>query len=206
MAARVFSYVVRYDYGFAPNPFEGYCTIATCKPQIRRTASVGDWVVGTGSADKGLAGRLVYVMQVDEILTFDDYWKDPRFARKVPTDLGAVKRAYGDNIYRRGDDGTWLQADSRHSLADGKPNPGHIKVDTSVDAVLVARRFSYFGGVGPTIPTSLRNDFGMDLVHPSQGHRCRFPQELINAAIAWFGSLDTGVLGRPADWAKLPSD
>ena len=111
-------------------------------------------MLGTGSTDKGLAGRLVYVMQVAEILTFDDYWKDPRFARKVPTDQGAVKRAYGDNIYRHGDDGTWLQADSRHSLADGKPNPGHIKVDTSVDAVLVARRFSYFGGGGPTIPTS----------------------------------------------------
>ena len=38
MAARLFSYVVRYDYGFAPNPFEGCCTIATCKPQIRRAA------------------------------------------------------------------------------------------------------------------------------------------------------------------------
>jgi hypothetical protein len=203
---RVFSYVVRYDYGFAPNPFEGYCTMATCKPQIRRAASVGDWVLGTGSADKGLAGQLVYVMQVDEILTFDQYWEDLRFARKVPTDGGAVKRAYGDNIYRHSDDGTWLQSDSRHSLPGGKPNPGHIEVDTSVDAVLVASRFSYFGGVGPFIPASLRNDFGMDLVHPRQGHRCRFPHELVDAAIAWFEDLGTGVVGRPADWTRRPAD
>jgi Nucleotide modification associated domain 2 len=201
MAVRVFSYIVRYDYGFAPNPFEGYCTVATCKPQIRRSAQVGDWIMGTGSADKSLTGRLVYAMQVDEVLTFDDYWKDARFTRKVPTDAGAVKRAYGDNIYHHRDDGEWLQADSRHSLADGKPNPGHVKVDTSVDAVLIGRRFSYFGGVGPAVPTTLRKDFGMDLVHSGQGHRYRFPQDLVNAAVAWFETLDTGVLGRPNDWA-----
>jgi hypothetical protein len=114
-------------------------------------------------------------MKVDEILTFDDYWKDPRFARKVPTDQGAVKRAHGDNIYRHSDDGTWVQADLRHSLADGKPNPWHIKVDTSIDAVLVARRFSYFGGAGPTLPTSLRGDFGMDLVQSEPGASMPLP-------------------------------
>lgn len=102
---RVFSYIVRYDYGFAPNPFEGYCTVATCKPQIRGAAKVGDWILGTGSTDKSLTGKLVYVMQVGEVLTFDEYWKDPRFVRKVPTDGAAVKRAYGDNIYHHGDDG-----------------------------------------------------------------------------------------------------
>jgi hypothetical protein len=201
--ARVYSYVVRYDYGFAPNPFEGYCTIATCKPQIRSAAKVGDWILGTGPASKGLVGRLVYTMEVSEILTFDEYWKDPRFARKVPTDAGSTKRAYGDNIYRHADDGTWLQADSRHSKAGGEPNPGHIKVDTSADAVLVARRFSYFGGVGPSIPRPLREDFAMDLVHPSQGHRCRFPQDLVDAAVAWFETLETGIQGRPADWEAL---
>ena len=42
--ARIHSYVVRYDSGFAPNPFYGYCTLATCKPNIRRSADIGDWV------------------------------------------------------------------------------------------------------------------------------------------------------------------
>lgn len=200
---RLFSYVVRYDFGFAPNPFEGYCTVATCKPDIRRAATVGDWIVGTGSAQKSLAGRLVYAMQVGEVLSFDDYWKDVRFARKVPTDAGAVKRAYGDNIYHHGDDGEWIQADSRHSLDGGELNPEHLRVDTGVDAVLVGSRFSYFGGAGPAVPPSLREGFEVDLVHSGRGHRCRFPQELIEAAVAWFDTLDTGVLGRPADWASL---
>ena len=46
----IYSYIVRYDSGFAPNPFYGYCTLANCKPIIRGHAQVNDWVVGTGSA------------------------------------------------------------------------------------------------------------------------------------------------------------
>ena len=41
--ARIYSYVVRYDSGFAPNPFYGYCTLATCKPDIRGR---GGWRLG----------------------------------------------------------------------------------------------------------------------------------------------------------------
>src|SRR5882762_6472831 len=49
-SVRLYSYVVARDFGFAPNPFYGFCTLATCKPRIRAHACVGDWVLGTGSA------------------------------------------------------------------------------------------------------------------------------------------------------------
>src|SRR3981081_4702898 len=71
---RLHSYVVARDYGFAPNPFYGICTLATCKPVIRRTAAIDDCVIGTGSKSRGREGRLVYVMRMDEILTYDTYW------------------------------------------------------------------------------------------------------------------------------------
>jgi hypothetical protein len=35
---RLFSYTVRVDDGAAPNPFRGLCTLAICKPAIRRGA------------------------------------------------------------------------------------------------------------------------------------------------------------------------
>ena len=28
---RIYAYVVTHDNGFAPNPFHGFCTLATCK-------------------------------------------------------------------------------------------------------------------------------------------------------------------------------
>lgn len=198
----IFSYVVLHDFGFAPNPFGGVCTLATCKPQIRRTAQVGDWIVGTGSAQKSLAGHLVYAMRVSEALTFNDYWRDSRFIGKVPRTDGALKHVYGDNIYHQDDSGQWLQADSRHSLDDGNANPGHVSTDTSTNRVLVAAEFSYFGASGPRVPAELRSSYGVDLVQSGRGHRCRLPEDLATATVRWLGSLDRGVLGRPADWPR----
>ena len=34
--AKGYSYIITRDYGFAPNPFGGVCTLATCKPKIRK--------------------------------------------------------------------------------------------------------------------------------------------------------------------------
>ena len=45
---KIYSYIVKRDYGFAPNPFYGYCTLATCKPVIRKHAEIGDIIVGIG--------------------------------------------------------------------------------------------------------------------------------------------------------------
>lgn len=200
---RLYSYVVRYDIGFAPNPFHGWCTLATCKQDIRRKANVGDWIVGTGSKSHGAVGRLVYAMRVDEILTFDAYWDDPRFARKRPNRNGSIKRAYGDNIYHRGPSGDWVQADSRHSLSDGSPNQGHIDRDTSADAVLASQQFTYWGATGPNIPKHLREG-ELDLVHTAQSHRCCFPDATCDEAIVWISSLESGVHADPPDWSMPP--
>src|SRR5713226_3129081 len=96
---KLFSYVVARDYGFAPNPFFGCCTLATCKPNIRKHAQVGDWVLGTGSKGYGLDGHLVFAMKIVEALSYERYWDDPRFRQKRPNLRGSVKQAFGDNIY-----------------------------------------------------------------------------------------------------------
>ncbi len=82
----LYTYVVRYDLGFAPNPYHGYCTLAVCMTKIRKGVKVGDWVLGTGSARKGIrrGGYAVYAMRVTEKLSFDQYWIDKRFRKKRP--------------------------------------------------------------------------------------------------------------------------
>lgn len=65
----LYTYCIPYDDGAAPNPYWGICTLAICKPVIRRVARVGDWVVGTGSSHSPIgdvAGAVVYAMQVTE--------------------------------------------------------------------------------------------------------------------------------------------
>jgi hypothetical protein len=73
---RLFTYTTRVDDGAAPNPFRGMCSLAICKPGIRRVAKKGDWVVGLGSknAHSGdLSNRLVYAMRVEDVLSLEAY-------------------------------------------------------------------------------------------------------------------------------------
>ena len=64
---RLFTYIIVHDTGFAPNPFWRYCTLACCKPVIRRTAAKGDWIVGISPKNSG--NRLIYAMKVTEELS-----------------------------------------------------------------------------------------------------------------------------------------
>ena len=68
---RVYIYVVARDFGFAPNPFHGFCTLATCKPRIRRKAEVGDWVIGMGGDRLNATGRCIYAMRVSAKVNFN---------------------------------------------------------------------------------------------------------------------------------------
>ena len=63
---KLHSYIVKIDDGFAPNPFYGFCTLATCKPNVRSVAQIGDWVLGTGASGNKRSGTLVYAMRVTE--------------------------------------------------------------------------------------------------------------------------------------------
>jgi hypothetical protein len=202
LTVKLYSYVVLRDYGFAPNPFSGYCTLATCKPEIRRMASVGDWVVGTGSATHNRRGNLVYAMKVAETMSFGSYWDDPRFENKKPNLRASTKLAFGDNIYRR-KNGRWTQSDSHHSFSDGRPNPANISHDTQTDRVLIATQYAYWGGRGPQIPRSLRNFHGTDICKSGPGYKVNFPAGMEEYFLDWFLSLGAqGCLGRPIDWPR----
>ena len=192
--------MVARDYGFAPNPFFGLCTLATCKPIIRRVAKVGDWVVGTGSASNGKAGYLVFAMCVSEVMSYNEYWKDARYQRKKPNLRGSIKQAFGDNIYFKDTAGKWNQLDSHHSYKSGAPNSHNIRNDTQTDRVLVSDEFAYCGSSGPEIPENFGQYGSLD-VCARRHHRSRFPQALIDEFLVWFHSLSlNGYAGAPTDW------
>lgn len=140
----IFSYKMTRDYGFAPNPFGEYCTLACCKPHLRRKASVGDWIIGTGSVEINLLYHIIFIMKVTEKMTFEEYWKDSRFQNKKPVLNGSLKQIHGDNIYNN-ENNEWLQLDSHHSDYDGKTNIKNQKQDLSGKYVLISNTFTYFG-------------------------------------------------------------
>lgn len=199
---RLFSYVVARDYGFAPNPFGGICTLATCKPDIRQRASVGDWVAGIASRGDRTTPSLVYVMRVDEALTFDDYWNDVRFQGKKPSRTGSVKQLFGDNIYHRDSSGAWQQCDSHHSLASGAANPRNIENDTKSLGVLISRHFAYWGSSAPAVPQQFL-DFDGQSILVNRGYKVNFPVNLVGAFVAWFESLGVrGYQAPPLMWQR----
>ena len=195
---KLYSYIVARDFGFAPNPFYGFCTLATCKPRIRKTAGVGDWIIGTGSKANQRNGYLVYAMCVTETMSFNDYWQDPRFHSKRPDMYASRKKAFGDNIYYKDSvSNEWCQIDSHHSCDDGTPNYKNVHHDTQVDRVLISDDFIYWGESGPKLPVFC----GINFCCARQGHKCKFPKEVVAELIAWIRSLnDRDCCGRPLDW------
>lgn len=162
---RNFSYKIEHDFGLAPNPFGGYCTLAVCKSSIRsnKGLEVGSWIIGTGSKKLKNANKLIYAMQVGEKLTFNEYWNDPRFQYKKPIINGTLVQMYGDNFYHQNEEGKWIQENSAHSLANGMPNLGHLKRDVGGQYVLISTNFYYFGDQAISVPKEfVRDVFVMD--------------------------------------------
>ena len=166
----LYSYIVAGDSGFAPNPFHGICTLACCKPNIRRTAQPGDYVLGLSPKDRG--NRVVYAMRVMEALEFDDYWHDKRFLVKRPDKGAGGVKALGDNIYHWSR-GKWQQAPSQHDSGD-------IPRDTNGKRALTSSDFIYWGGEGDPLPRKLKS------LIPGRGHRRPANRRFVSPFIKWF--------------------
>ena len=94
MEPRLYSYKMTNDSGFAPNPFSGILTLATCKASMRRSKKIGDWIAGFTSGalcgDPVGAERLVYVMKVSQKIPIAEYHGDRRFRSKIPNQASRV--------------------------------------------------------------------------------------------------------------------
>ena len=183
------SYVVVHDKGLAPNPFWGYCTLAVCTPNhMGIRLEQGDWIVGFSPVEKN--NKIVYAMQVSEIISFDDYYSDPRFADKKPVVKGTWKQKCGDNMYFRDDNGEWCQ----HSSLFHR-DPEIIEKDIKHPRVFVSEYFYYFGDKMTTVPIEY-----CDLVWKRQGCKCNHNPDIALSFLRWLEKkFKPGVLGMPTD-------
>ncbi|MBF8780976.1 hypothetical protein IV505_14765 [Pseudomonas fulva] len=183
---RIYSYVITHDYGFAPNPFGGICTLATCKPVIRRSARKGDWLIGTGSATKGLAKTVIYAAQIDTVCSIAEYGSNPVYEIKRPVASGTYEQKCGDNIYFRGPDGEWIQRESEHHC------PDHMNHDLSGQNVLIASRFWYFGDTPKVLP-----DHFLRIIKKGPGHKIETSLAFIAMLEQWLSQFTRGPTSQP---------
>jgi len=171
---RLCSYIVRFDTGLAPNPFWNYCTLAVCTPNhMNVKAKKGDWFVGFSTKNEGY--KLIYAMEVDEILNFDEYYHDSRFINKRPKINGNWKERYGDNMYFKDDKGEWQQCETEnHKLNE------EFKKDIKNPNVFIAQHFYYFGNNSIQVPNNYQ-----ELVWQRQGVKCSHDPKLVERFINW---------------------
>lgn len=179
---RIYRYVVAYDGGTAPRPYDGLCSLAICKPKIRASAQVGDWILGFRSKQPG---EVLYAMQVTERLTLGEYWEDPRFAARKPGHATPP-----DNIYKPAQTGGLLQ------VPNTVHTPENAKRDISGRYALLSDRFWYFGDNSVPLPNEL-----LHLVHTTQGHALHVNRngDDVPKLIEWLRSWPTGLHGNPID-------
>src|ERR1700749_1715982 len=150
---RLISYCLANDDGSAPNPYWGLCTLGLCKPAVRRTAAIGDWVVGTGARRTpagDFSGKLVYAMQVSDRIPLVDY--DAFVRTHCPDKIPVAgdrdwRRQLGDAIYEHALSGVTQRV--------GVRGPAEMTRDLSGNVVLVGERFWYFGRGAIALPAAL---------------------------------------------------
>ncbi len=182
---KVYSYIVAHDLGFSPNPFWGECTLACCKPRIRRSigkqwpSSAGTWVVGISPKSRG--NELVYIMRVDNWLEFPDYYAS--YPKKRPDFVKGHAYKFGDNIYKPIDGGGYEQLRSRHSKDFREPTwseNNELKArDLSGNYVLLSKNFIYYGKKTVKLEGPLR-----ELII-GRGHKKNFSQDALKALEAY---------------------
>lgn len=178
LMSRLFTYCIPFDDGAAPNPFWGVCTLAICKPFIRKAAYVGDWIVGTGSKSvkgRDLSNCVVYAMEVSSVMTLQEYdvWAREFRPEKIPDIANKdLRRRVGDCIYD-------YSSNPPHQRA-GVHTESNRKTDLGGENVLLSLNFFYFGDKPVRLPSNLQQ-----IVHQTQGHKVNANAQYVALFLQW---------------------
>jgi hypothetical protein len=191
---KLYSYIVTHDTGFAPNPFGDYCTLANCKPVIRKTAKIGDWIVGLSTKASG--NKIIYVMKVQDILSFKGYFEKKKFRFKKPDfSSGSAVDKLGDNIYQPLPSGEFKQLRSMHSkLNCGQENLWSKAHDLSGQNVLISKDFIYFGKKAIPVPSKLSK------LKVGRAYKSNFSEQFIYDFLSFIKRFKKGIHAVPSEW------
>jgi len=165
------------DAGSAPNTQGGYCSLTICKPRIRLSAKVGDYVIGLrgrsgyiGTIGPHAVDSILYIMRITEKMTYPEY--NDWCSRKCKVKIPSLENPIGDCQY---------DADLQLRI-HGPHKEEHIKTDISGIYALVSKEFWYRPETHPAgfrLPSSLATQWNVEKV--KRGHTIR---EITNESIS----------------------
>jgi hypothetical protein len=183
---RLFRYILTHDRGMAPCIDDDRLSLAVCKPRIRASAKVGDWVAGFCSVSgkperKKPRGMLAYIGRVAEKL-----------------DVGEYERRHGkraDAIYRELEDGFFHRKRPEYHDEARK-----IRRDLRADVLVFERRETWYFGDRPVL---LPDEFHA-LCAEGIGHKVNGATEpQIERLVTWLRERSPpGLHGSPAAETK----
>lgn len=170
---RYYGYKMTDDTGFAPCMTESCLSLACCMTGIRRRAPALSWIAGFGGASLGL-GKLIYLMQVERSMTFDDYFRHHELKGRI------------DNVY-------FLKNGKYQQIPTARchKTPAEWKHDTSIDRILIARRFVYFGSSKIDVPNRFH-----DFIPHARTYCCADGKH-VDAFVDWAFAQGSGMAGSP---------
>jgi len=201
---RLFTYKLTHDTGFAPCPFGGLLTLATCKPGIRKTKKVGDWIAGFTSKrlnnDSQGSEKLIYLMEIIDKIPFEKYWFDKRFQKKkVVLDSEDCLEKIGDNIYKPLKENPktiddFLQVENPYHGDEQKLR------DLKGRYVLISKNFYYFGRSPITLNSKVRPKTPKG--QSGQGVRTYDEIQVLNFLSYIKENYKNGIYEKPFQWFR----
>lgn len=169
-APRYFVYKMTTDNGGAPCVANGLLTLAICKPAIRSSGEICDWIYGFGG--KELKGRLIYIAEVNYKLSNGAYYRSRKYAKRPDCiyrydvkDESFVRKV--NALYHKGTENL------KRDLGD---YPIYSRAN-----VLLSCNFRYFGNSGKTLLEMKREypDLKRLLDNLRRGHRVRHDAKIV---------------------------
>jgi len=170
------TYIMTYDYGFAPNPYGNYCTLAACTPNYRGIkVEVGDYMCGLYNDTNGY--KIIYFMKITDKLGYHEYYMDKRFQYKKPKVMGTYQQKCGDNYYHK-ENGEWVR-DKNYWHSDVSE---YFEKETRYAIVFISNDFYYFGKDKIDLPKRY------SALIPGRSPKRNHDQKLVEDFINWMES------------------
>lgn len=170
--SNIYKYVITHDAGTAPCVDNELLSLCICKPVIRRTAQIGDWIIAT--AGKGLSQypKIIYAAKISDIISMHDY------AQKFSNRMDSIYHSDGGSLTHYGG--------AIHSTTENQ-----LRDKRGLRCIL-SKEFWYFGREMIELPDTLNS-----LYHFGRGHSKLTDENMLKEIEYFLSNYKVGVNGQP---------